>query len=94
MTNYWTVTCVPRKEALPRPSQQGIQHVGRNTWVELAQELTLRLERTPAKDALRIEFASMALAARAYHGLRHHWPNGTVTMRKIGPVIYLYKRTS
>lgn len=87
MVDLYRITCVPRSEAT-RGNRQTLQ-VPRKTWADLARQISLRLERTPSDEALRIEFPNARLAKRAKWGVRHHLPAGQASMECNNNVLFV-----
>lgn len=90
MTDLWHTTCVACRDITPR-QRRGKRHLPKGIWRDLAEEITLRLEQTPVREALRIEFSGAVLAQRAFYGLRNYWPADQVRMRKADNVLFVFR---
>lgn len=89
--DYGTIQCVPAED-MPDFRKQ-INKVPRGFWTPLIDDLLLRLEQTPRREALLIPFASRELARRAYHSITNEALRrvglSAVEVRRQGSMLYV-----
>lgn len=90
------ITCIPADEMPIK--WDNAKRMPYGFWTPLVEELELRLDCTPQREALRIPFATRELARRAYNAIRFWFKDnrgdGAVELRRDGKVIFIRRSTT
>lgn len=90
------ITCVDAQNMPPKRDYTKRLPIG--FWTPLVEELFLRLNCTPSREALRIPFASKELARRAYHavrlGFRDRYGGDLIDLRRDESVLFIRRSST
>lgn len=104
ITAYGPVECIRKRDIPPVdcPGPDPAKMLPRGFWRDLANDLLLRLEKTPRHEALKVTFASAVLCHRARMTLNYHFikrlGRGAVSLAKRPrhdpPALYIWRGPS